>query len=179
MKGQRGKSVDSRQECSICPGLQSRYMGDCVRQHSGLQGSELSPRCLWAVSSILQDAGLPDGVLNYITCSPGNAPAVTKALIDNPIIKKINFLGSTRIGRIVAQLAGANLKLILLELGGKAPAIVCKDADLNIAAKHCVLGVFMYLGQICISTEHILVYKLVRLCLKEKLKEWVETLFSL
>lgn len=142
------------------------------------KGSELSPRTLWAVSSVLQEAGLPDGVLNYITCSPSNAPSVTKALVESPEIKKINFTGSSGVGRIIAQMAGANLKPILLELGGKAPAIVCEDADLDVAAKQCVLGAFMYSGQICMSTERILVHKNIRVALEEKLKEWVEIIFS-
>ncbi|KAK7417107.1 hypothetical protein QQZ08_011766 [Neonectria magnoliae] len=141
------------------------------------KGSELSPRTLWAISSVLQEAGLPSGVLNYLTCTPANAPDVTKALIESPHIKKINFTGSSGVGRIVAQMAGANLKPILLELGGKAPAIVCEDADLDVAAKQCVLGAFMYSGQICMSTERILVHKSVRASLEEKLKEWAENIF--
>ncbi|KAH6975204.1 Aldehyde/histidinol dehydrogenase [Ilyonectria sp. MPI-CAGE-AT-0026] len=142
------------------------------------KGSELSPRTLWAVSSVLHEAGLPDGVLNYITCSPSNAASVTKALVESPEIKKINFTGSSGVGRIIAQMAGACLKPILLELGGKAPAIVCEDADLDVAAKQCVLGAFMYSGQICMSTERILVHKNIRVALEEKLKEWVEIIFS-
>lgn len=141
------------------------------------KGSELSPRTLWAVSSVLQEAGLPKGVLNYITCTPANAPAVTKSLIENPIVKKINFTGSTQVGRIVGQLAGANLKPVLLELGGKAPAVVLEDADLDVAAQQCVLGAFMYSGQICMSTERIIVHKSVRQSLEQKLGEWVEKIF--
>ncbi|KAH7152685.1 Aldehyde/histidinol dehydrogenase [Dactylonectria macrodidyma] len=142
------------------------------------KGSELSPRTLWAVTSVLQEAGLPDGVLNFLTCSPQNAASVTKALIESPEVKKINFTGSSGVGRIVAQLAGANLKPVLLELGGKAPAIVCEDADLDVAAKHCVLGAFMYSGQICMSTERIIAHKSIRAALEEKLKQNVEAIFS-
>ncbi|KAH6889631.1 aldehyde dehydrogenase domain-containing protein [Thelonectria olida] len=142
------------------------------------KGSENSPRTLWAIASILQEAGLPKGVLNFLTCSPANAPDVTKALVESPTVKKINFTGSSNVGRIIAQMAGKSLKPVLLELGGKAPAIVCEDADLDVAAKECVLGAFMYSGQICMSTERILVHKSIRPALEEKLKEWVELVFS-
>lgn len=142
------------------------------------KGSELSPRTLWAVTSVFQEAGLPDGVLNYITCSPDNAPNVAKAMIESPHIKKINFTGSATVGRIIGQMAGAQLKPVLLELGGKAPAIVCEDADLDVAAKESVIGAFMYAGQICMSTERILVHKSIRAKFEEKLQEWVEKIFS-
>lgn len=141
------------------------------------KGSELSPRTLLAVVTVLQGAGLPAGVLNYITCDRNNASAVTRALVESPTIKKINFTGSTAVGRVIAQLAGANLKPVLLELGGKAPAIVCEDANLDLAAKQCVLGAFMFSGQICMSTERIIAHKSVRPTLVEKMKEWAETLF--
>lgn len=142
------------------------------------KGSELSPRCLWAVCSILQEAGLPDGVLNFITCAPSNAPEMTKAIIEHPAIKKVNFTGSTTVGRIVSRLAGENLKPILLELGGKAPAIVCDDADLDVAAQHCVVGAFLYAGQICMSTERILVHESIASEFEKKLGEWIERIFS-
>lgn len=143
-----------------------------------LKGSENSPRTLWIIASILQEAGLPNGVINFLTSSPANAPDVTKLLIESPQVKKINFTGSSNVGRIVAQLAGKSLKPVLLELGGKAPAIVCEDADLDVAAKECVLGAFMYSGQICMSTERILAHKSIRPALEEKLKQWVELVFS-
>ncbi|KAJ4049071.1 hypothetical protein NW756_006286 [Fusarium oxysporum] len=142
------------------------------------KGSELSPRTLWAVGSVLQEAGLPDGVLNFLTCTPQNAPSVTKTLIENQEVKKINFTGSSGIGRVIARLAGDNLKPILLELGGKAPAIICEDADLDVAAKQCVLGAFMYSGQICMSTERIIAHRSIRAALEEKLKQTVDDIFS-
>ncbi|KAM0552437.1 hypothetical protein ACHAPJ_007998 [Fusarium lateritium] len=141
------------------------------------KGSELSPRTHWAVCSIFQNAGLPEGVLNYITCNPNNAPAVTKAIIDAPAVKKINFTGSSAVGRIIGHMAAANSKPILLELGGKAPAIVCADADIDLAANHCMLGAFMNAGQICMSTERILVHKSIRDCFEAKLKEAVQLFF--
>lgn len=108
-----------------------------------LKGSELSPRCHWAVGSIFKEAGLPDGVLNVLTHRPQDAAEVTTTLIEHPAVKKINFTGSTAIGRIVAATAGKNLKPVLMELGGKASAIVLKDAELELSARHCAVGAFM------------------------------------
>ncbi|KAF4334742.1 aldehyde dehydrogenase [Fusarium beomiforme] len=142
-----------------------------------LKGSELSPCTLWAVCSVLQEAGLPDGVLNYLTCQPGNAPEVTETIIASKEVRKINFTGSTRVGSIVAQLAALHLKPVLLELGGKSPAIVCHDADLDIAGKECVLGAFLNSGQICMSTERILVHSSIYDEFIEKLRAWVSILF--
>lgn len=66
------------------------------------------------------------------------------------------------VGRIIAELCGKNLKPVLLELGGKAPAIVWKDANLKLAAEKCVFGAFLHMGQICMSTERVIVHKDVR-----------------
>ncbi len=127
-----------------------------------LKGSELSPKTLWAVCSVLWEAGLPPGVLNFITSAPANAAAVTPAVIAHRHVKKVNFTGSTTVGRIIAKTAGEHLKPVLLELGGKAPSLVLADADLALAAHHCVVGAFLHTGQICMSTERILVHESVR-----------------
>jgi len=106
-----------------------------------------------------------------------DAAAVTKALIEHPAVKKINFTGSTPIGRIIAKLAGENLKPVLLELGGKAPAIVLADADLKLAGAMCALGSFMNSGQICMSTERIIVEKSVSATFAEELKGAIENMY--
>ncbi|KAF4982002.1 hypothetical protein FDECE_17590 [Fusarium decemcellulare] len=142
------------------------------------KASELSPRTLWAIGDIFREAGLPDGVLNVIFHERANAASVTSALIQNPHVKKINFTGSTAIGRIVGKLAGENLKPLVLELGGKAPAIVWEDADLDVAALQCTLGSFMYAGQVCMSTERILVHKNVKDEFEKKLSATIEQIFS-
>ena len=74
---------------------------------------------------------------------PQDAAEITAALIEHPAVKKINFTGSTAVGRIIASTAGKNLKPCLMELGGKASAVVCDDADLEKAAHHCTLGAFL------------------------------------
>ncbi|KAH7035470.1 aldehyde dehydrogenase domain-containing protein [Microdochium trichocladiopsis] len=143
------------------------------------KGSELSPRCLWAVCSVLEEAGVPAGVLNYLACSPANAPGVAEAVIGAPAVKKINFTGSTAVGRIIGKLAGQHLKPVLLELGGKAPAIVCEDADLTLAAEQCVLGGFLNAGQICMSTEKVLVHQNIQEAFEAELRRAVDKLFPL
>jgi len=126
-----------------------------------LKAPEFSPLCSTHIVNALHEAGLPPGVLNLIAHQPSDAAAITKHLIESPIIKKINFTGSTAVGRIIAELGGKNLKPVLLELGGKAPAIVCEDADLDLAAKECAMGAFLHSGQICMSTERIIVHEKV------------------
>lgn len=75
--------------------------------------------------------------------SPESAAAVTSALIEHPAVRKVNFTGSTAVGRIIAASAGRNLKPVLLELGGKSSAVVCEDADLQLAARECAVGAFL------------------------------------
>ena len=143
-----------------------------------LKGSELCQRTMWALCSVFIEAGLPAGVLNLLFHAPANAPAITQQLIAHPAVKKINFTGSTMVGRIIGRLAGEHLKPVLLELGGKAPAIVWEDADLDNAAAQCALGAFLNSGQICMSTERILVHKNVRAEFEKKLVAAIEHIFG-
>ncbi|KAK4237504.1 aldehyde dehydrogenase domain-containing protein [Achaetomium macrosporum] len=143
-----------------------------------LKGSELCPRTMWGICSVLHEAGLPDGVLNLLFHEPANAAAITQLLIADPEVKKINFTGSTMVGRIIGKLAGEHLKPVLLELGGKAPAIVWEDADLDNAAVQCALGAFLHSGQICMSTERILVHKKVRAEFEKKLIGAIDNIFG-
>jgi acyl-CoA reductase-like NAD-dependent aldehyde dehydrogenase len=122
-----------------------------------LKASEECPRTHAAVAQALQDAGLPDGVVNFLTNAPEDAPDVVDELIAHPATRRINFTGSTRVGRIIAENAGRHLKRVLLELGGKAPMIVLADADLDRAVAAAHFGAFMHQGQICMSTERIVV----------------------
>ncbi|KAF5988228.1 aldehyde dehydrogenase [Fusarium coicis] len=142
------------------------------------KASEVSPRTLWAIADVFREAGLPNGVLNVIFHERANAAAVTAALIEHPEVKKINFTGSTPVGRIIGKLAGESLKPVILELGGKAPAIVWEDADLDLAALQCTLGAFMNSGQVCMSTERILVHKNVKDEFEKKLSATIEQVFS-
>lgn len=143
-----------------------------------LKASESCPRTMWGLCSVLHEAGLPAGVLNMIVHEPANAAAITKAIIASPSVKKINFTGSTGVGRIIGRLAGEYLKPVLLELGGKASAIVWEDADLDNAAVQCALGAFLNSGQICMSTERILVHKSVRAEFEKKLVGAIDQIFG-
>ncbi|KAL4863685.1 hypothetical protein BDV12DRAFT_189517 [Aspergillus spectabilis] len=126
-----------------------------------LKGPELAPATYWHFVSILHEAGLPAGCLNVIYHRPNDAAAITKQLIAHPAIRKVNFTGSTAVGSVVAGLCGQYLKPCLLELGGKGAAIVCADADVELAAEQCALGAFSHAGQLCMSTERIIVYSSV------------------
>ena len=143
-----------------------------------LKGSELSPRCFWAIGSILKTAGLPDGVVNFIYTRPQDAPEVTGAIIEHPFVKKINYTGSTAVGSIISAQAGKHLKPVLMELGGKAPAIVLKDANLQTAASACASGAFLHSGQICMSTERILVHASIASPFREALKTAMEQTYG-
>jgi len=126
-----------------------------------LKASEICPRTHELIIEAFAEAGFPAGVVNIVTNAPQDAAAVVGALIDHKAIKRINFTGSTAVGRIVAQRAALNLKPCLLELGGKAPLIVLEDADLDEAVKAAAFGAFMNQGQICMSTERLIVVESV------------------
>ncbi|MCW0233998.1 MAG: aldehyde dehydrogenase [Ferrovibrio sp.] len=122
-----------------------------------LKASELCPGTHRLIAECLTDAGLPPGVVNVVTNAPTDAAAVVEALIAHPAVRRINFTGSTRVGRIIAEIAGRYLKPVLLELGGKAPMLVLDDADIDEAVKAAAFGAFMNQGQICMSTERLVV----------------------
>jgi len=126
-----------------------------------LKASELCPRTHAHVASVIADAGVPPGVINLISNAPADAAAVVEELIAHPDTRRINFTGSTRVGRIVAEIAGRHLKRVLLELGGKAPLIVLADANLERAAAATSFGAFFHQGQICMSTERVVVDRAV------------------
>lgn len=127
-----------------------------------LKPSEWSPftgGLLWG--EILTEAGLPAGVLNVVTHAPGEAPPVANALIEHPAVRRLNFTGSSQVGRIIAEAAGRHLKRVVLELGGHNPLIVLADADLDYAVNAAAFGSYLHQGQICMSTRRIYVERQV------------------
>jgi len=126
-----------------------------------LKASELCPRTHALIIEAFAESGFPEGVVNVVTNAPEDAAEVVGALIDAPEVKRINFTGSTNVGRIIAKRAAEHLKPCLLELGGKAPLLVLEDADLDEAVKAAAFGAFMNQGQICMSTERIIVVEAV------------------
>ncbi len=122
-----------------------------------LKASEMCPGTHRLIGQVMREAGLPEGVVNVVTNAPADAAAVVEALVAHPAVKRVNFTGSTRVGKIIAKLAAEHLKPVLLELGGKAPLIVLDDADLDAAVNAAAFGAYMNQGQICMSTERIIV----------------------
>ncbi|RWB71187.1 MAG: aldehyde dehydrogenase [Mesorhizobium sp.] len=122
-----------------------------------LKASEMCPGTHRLIGQVLVEAGLPKGVVNVVTNDPKDAAAIVEALIAHPAVKRVNFTGSTKVGRIIAELTGRHLKPALLELGGKAPLVVLDDADIDAAVNAAVFGAFMHQGQICMSTERLIV----------------------
>ena len=126
-----------------------------------LKASETCPHTHALIIEAFAEAGFPEGVVNVVTNAPEDAAEVVGALIDAPEVRRINFTGSTAVGKIIAKRAAEYLKPCLLELGGKAPLIVLEDADLDEAVKAAAFGAFMNQGQICMSTERIIVVEAI------------------
>lgn len=122
-----------------------------------LKGSENCPRTHQLIIEAFQEAGFPPGVVNYITNAPADAGAVVEAIVAHPAVRRVNFTGSTKVGKIIAMTCAKYLKPVVLELGGKAPMVVLDDADIDDAVNGAAFGAFANSGQICMSTERIIV----------------------
>ncbi len=122
-----------------------------------LKGSEMCPATHGLIIQAFQDAGLPEGVVNFITNAPEDAGQIVEAMIAHPAVRRVNFTGSTRVGKIIAESCARYLKPAVLELGGKAPLVILDDADLDAAVNAAAFGAFANSGQICMSTERIIV----------------------
>ncbi|MFD1796971.1 aldehyde dehydrogenase [Paracoccus aurantiacus] len=134
-----------------------------------LKSSELCPRLHRMIGECLEEGGVPPGAINVISNAPEDAAKLVEALIKAPEVRHVNFTGSTSVGRIIGRLAGENLKPALLELGGKAPLIVLDDADIDAAVNAAIFGCYMNMGQICMSTERVIVDEAVADEFAEKL----------
>jgi benzaldehyde dehydrogenase (NAD) len=122
-----------------------------------LKASEICPGTHRLIGEIFREAGFPAGVVNVVTNAPENAAAIVERMIAHPAVKRINFTGSTRVGRIIGEIAGRHLKPVLLELGGKAPVVVLSDANIDAAVAAVAFGGFINQGQVCMSTERVIV----------------------
>ncbi len=122
-----------------------------------LKASEICPATHSLIIEVLEEAGLPAGSVNLITNAPADAPTLVESLIAHSAVRRVNFTGSTKVGKIVSEIAGRHLKPVLLELGGKAPLVILDDADLDAAVNAAAFGAFANQGQICMSTERIVV----------------------
>ena len=141
-----------------------------------LKASEVCPGTHRLIGTVLKEAGLGEGVVNVITHDAKDAGAIVDVLAAHPSVRRINFTGSTRVGKLIAQTAARYLKPVLLELGGKAPLIVLDDADIDAAVNAAVFGAFANSGQICMSTERIIVHEKVADEFAQKLAKRVAAL---
>lgn len=141
-----------------------------------LKGSEICPATHGLIVEALQAAGLPPGVVNFVTNAPADAGPVVEAMISHPAVRRVNFTGSTRVGRIIAETCARHLKPAVLELGGKAPLVVLDDADLDAAVSAAAFGAFANSGQICMSTERMVVDQSIADEFVAKLKAKAESL---
>ena len=116
--------------------------------------SEFTPYCglVWAV--LAEKAGLPAGVVNVVT---GDAVAIGGELTSNPLVRKLTFTGSTRVGKLLYQQSGATMKKLSMELGGNAPFIVFDDADLDAAIEGAIAAKYRNTGQTCVCTNRFYV----------------------
>lgn len=123
------------------------------------KGSDLCPKLHSLIVEIFAEAGLPAGAVCSVLHAPESAETVVETLAAHPAVRRINFTGSSRIGRTIAQICARHLKPCLLELSGKAPFVVLADADIEAAAKAATFGAYFNQGQICMSTERIIIVK--------------------
>ncbi|MES2911036.1 MAG: aldehyde dehydrogenase family protein, partial [Pseudomonadota bacterium] len=122
-----------------------------------LKGSENCPRTHQLIVEAFQEAGFPPGVVNYVTNALPDAGAVVEAMVSHPAVRRVSFTGSTKVGRIIAMTCAKYLKPVILELGGKAPMVVLDDANIEDAVNGAAFGCFANSGQICMSTERLIV----------------------
>lgn len=120
------------------------------------------------IAEVLEEAGFPNGVFNVVTCSREHVGEVGDELIANPTVRGVSFTGSTAVGAKIAERAGSLLKKCCVELGGKDALIVLDDADIEQAVNAATFGSFMHQGQICMSTERIIVHRAVAAEFTEK-----------
>lgn len=137
--------------------------------------SELTPRTADALADILREAGVPDGVYNVVQ---GYGPEAGEPLIRHPAVRAVSFTGGTSTGARVAQAAaaGTSPKKLSLELGGKNPALVFADCDLDAAVAGAVRGGYTNGGQICLCTSRVLVEAAIAPEFTRRLQERVQAL---
>jgi len=126
------------------------------------------------LGKLFEEAGLPAGVLNVVS---GAGSEIGDYFVEHPIPKMISFTGSTEVGQNVGSkaLASPRIKRLALELGGNAPLVILDDADLDLAVELTIMGRFMHQGQICMSTNRVIVDASIHDAYVEKLLERVKT----
>ncbi|CAK1555317.1 unnamed protein product [Leptosia nina] len=124
-----------------------------------IKPAEDTPLTALAAVKLAEEAGVPKGVINVITSSRKNAPAVGKVLCEDPDVGCISFTGSTNVGKILYGMAAKGIKRVSLELGGNAPFIVFPSADINHAVEQAMLAKFRNNGQACVGANRFLIHE--------------------
>ena len=122
-----------------------------------MKPAEQTPLSALALMVLAEEAGLPEGVLSFVTTDAEGAPAIGQEMTSNPLVRKLGFTGSTEVGKLLMAQCAKGLKKVSLELGGNAPFIVFDDAELDEAIAGAILCKFRNSGQTCISANRILV----------------------
>ncbi|NML12663.1 NAD-dependent succinate-semialdehyde dehydrogenase [Sphingobium sp. AR-3-1] len=135
--------------------------------------SELTPFTALALAKLAQEAGFPAGVFNIVTGMPS---AIGGALTASPVVRKLSFTGSTRVGALLMRQCADTIKRVSFELGGNAPLIVFDDADVDIAVASAMVSKFRNAGQTCVCANRILVQDSVYDQFAEKLARAVSAL---
>ena len=138
-----------------------------------IKPSELTPLSAFAIAELAQKVGLPNGALNVIT---GDAEPIAQNWLNNPVVRKISFTGSTRVGCSLMAKAATHLARVSLELGGHAPFIVFEDADLDAAVQGLLAAKFRNAGQTCVAPNRFFVHEKVYAPFLEKVAEAVGAL---
>jgi succinate-semialdehyde dehydrogenase len=130
--------------------LQARYWAAALAAGCTIVGrpSELTPMSAMALVNLMAEAGIPDGVINLVN---GDPASMGEALVKHPLVDKVCFTGSQRVGRILMSHAADGLKRLSLELGGSAPVLIFDDCDVEQAAQMSVTAKFRNNGQVCVS----------------------------
>ncbi|AYG64097.1 NAD-dependent succinate-semialdehyde dehydrogenase [Rhizobium jaguaris] len=139
-----------------------------------LKPAEQTPLVAGAMFALARQAGFPNGVLNLIYASEGDA--VGRQLCSNPKVRKISFTGSTEVGRLLMRQCSDQIKKVSFELGGNAPFIVFDDADVDGAVEGAIQAKFRNAGQTCVSANRLYVHSSVHDEFAEKFAERVRTL---
>jgi acyl-CoA reductase-like NAD-dependent aldehyde dehydrogenase len=127
-----------------------------------VKASEDAPMaCALFIAEVLHDAGLPPGVLNVLTNDRADAAVIAETLIGDRRVRRVNFTGSTGVGRRIGEIAARHLTPAVLELGGKNSVLVLDDADLEYAVNAVAFSAYMNSGQICMSADRVLVHSSV------------------
>jgi succinate-semialdehyde dehydrogenase/glutarate-semialdehyde dehydrogenase len=138
--------------------------------------SELTPLSAIALKNLADRAGIPEGVFELVTASTETTPAVGTEFCTNPLVKKISFTGSTRVGKILLAQSSDTVKRVSMELGGNACFVVFADADLNEAVNAAVASKFRNAGQTCVSADRFLVHASIHDEFVSKFAETIESI---